>query len=187
MSVLNRAGLLSIVASLTGLSTAASEWRLDPNAFVGDTDQAKVQLLLTHFKAVGVDEHRYHVSDGTDGYEAGTWWVQELGNRDLIVQVSCESFAAGIEAAEIIDNIRTRIRAAAVTAQLNAIGLALEWMGPSVRRQLVVDQREVSAAAADLKLAAVANFVSLVILPDVGGDFIETVNTTNVVPITETS
>lgn len=180
--VLNKEGLRSIIAGLTGLSDGATLWELDPQSYISDTDRARVTLEVIGMGAVGVDEHRRQLSDGTDGYPAGTFWTQELGNRHVRLTVKAEAFDAGVEACEFIDAVRTGIRADASTAALNAIALAFVWAEEATPLKLVINERRVNMAVADFTFAGIAQQVSNVIPPGVGGDYIAVVNGNNVVP-----
>jgi len=178
--VVDKVGLLGVLASLTDLSAGASQWSLDPDSMVGDQDRAKVELTIFSITAVGVDEHRRVLSDGTDGYPAGTWYVTEIGNREVIVNVRAKTYDKSVEAAELVDQIRTRIRADAVNAQLDALALAFQWAGPTVMQRAVEDNREVSVASADFRFGAIARWVSVV--DPTGAGWIQTVNSNNQIP-----
>ncbi len=180
--VLQREALRAIIGSLTGLSDSATYWGIDPNSAIGDSDRAQVQLDLFSMSALAVDEHRRYLSDGTDGYSAGTYWTLEIGNRELVITVRAEALDKAVEAEEIIDQIRTSVRSDAVTAKLNAINLAFVWATKATRLPARIDSRAVNTAVADFEFAGIAQFVSSVIPPGVGGDYIATVNTNNVVP-----
>ena len=175
--VLDKAGFRAIIASLTGLSVPATEWGLDPNAFVGDLDRAKVQITLESMEATGVDEHRRAL--GPPGYPAASFITTEIGNRTLHVNLYAECFDYQIEAAELIDLVRTGIRADAVTAQLNAINLAFEWMSVTTRIAQVRNERALNAATADIRLAGINYIVSG---NETNEGWIETVNGNNIIP-----
>lgn len=181
MRVVDKEGLRTIIASLTDLSDYATSWDLDPERPVGDTDRAKVSLKLMSVHAIGVDEHRRVYNP--PGYPAGSFVTTEIGNREIRVTVYAECYDATVEAAELLDQIRTRIRADAVTAQLNAINLALEWAEKTVMLPTVHDNRLVSAAACDFRFGAIASWVSSV---TTAGDWIATVDGNNVIPGTLT-
>ena len=152
--VLNKAGLAAIIASISGLSSHATEWEPDPNAYISDLDRAKVSLSLFGLQAVGVDEHR--VTFNPPGYPTGSLVTTEIGNREVIVNVYAEAYDYTLEAAEIVDFIRTGIRADAVTAQLNSINLAFEWMAKTTKIPAVRNERALSAASADIRFGGIA-------------------------------
>lgn len=179
-AVIDRDGLLAILGSLTDKSPGATEWDIDPTSIVGDQDRAKVELTIFSIIPVGVDEHRRALSDGTDGYPAGTWYVTEIGNREVVVTVRARTYDRGAEASELVDQIRTRIRAEAVTARLDAIALAFQWAGNTVPQRTVEDNREVSVASADFKFGGIARWVS--VIDPTGAGWIQTVNGNNVIP-----
>lgn len=179
--VVNKPALQAIIASLTGLSVPATEWGLDPNAFVGDTDRAKVQLTIERIEALGVDEHRR--AYGPPGYPATAFVTTEIGQREIHINLYAECFDYSVEAAELIDLVRTGIRADAVTAQLNAINLAFEWMSTTTPIRQVRNERALNAASADIRFGGINSVVS-------GNEnntgFIDVVNGANVVPGTFT-
>jgi hypothetical protein len=184
--VVDHAGLLAVITGIAettwGLGATVAFWEDDPNPMVSDTDAAQITLSAPKIDAVGVDEHRRHLSDGTDGYAAGTFWTLEVGNRKVMITIKAQTFNKGVAAAELVDAIRTGLSSDTVTAQLNALNLAFVWASNSVRIKVNVDERVVSTAAADFEFAGVSQFVSQVILPGVGGDYIASVNTNNIVP-----
>jgi hypothetical protein len=182
-TILDKDGFLALIASLTGLSPGATFWSLDPNPAVGDQDRAQVKLEVFNMEALGVDEHRRHISDGTDGYPDQTWWVQEIGNRHIHINIRAEAFDKGVEAAEIIERVRTLIRADANTARLDAMRLAYVWSEKTIRLPTTYDTRVVNVATADFLFAGISNIVSEIVLQQ---GWIETVNGNNQVPGTIT-
>lgn len=176
-AVVDKVGLLAILTGLTDLSPAAMQWGLDPTLIVGDQDRAKVELTIFSIIPVGVDEHRRVLSDGTDGYPANTWYVTEIGNREIIVNVLARTYDKSVEAAELVDQIRTRVRAEAVTARLDAIAIAFQWASNTVMQRTVEDNREVSVASADFKFGGIARWVS--VIDPTGAGWIATVNSPN--------
>lgn len=179
MNVLNKDAFRAIIASLTGLSDGATVWELDPQPYIGDQDRAKVYLQLFSMEALGVDEHRRAFNPG--GYPPGSFVTTEIGNRTLKITIRAEVFDRGQEASELIDLIRTGIRAEAVTAKLNAINLAYVWSEQATNLRTRVDTRMVNAAVADFTFAGIASQVS-----DRQGDYILTVNGNNQIPGTVT-
>ncbi len=178
--VLDREGLQAIVAGLTGLSPAATIWALDPEPMIGDQDRARVVMQLFSMESLGVDEHR--PAFGPPGFPADNYVITELGNRTLRITMRAEVFDAEVEAAELLDAIRTGIRTEASTEALNAINLAFVESHPATYVRYIVDDRHVNAAIADFVFAGIAQLVS-----DPNADYIETVNGNNVVPGTITS
>lgn len=186
MPVLDRDGFKALIAQLADMPPGTVYWEIDPNPVVSDTTQAEIQLKLFSISALHVDEHRRHVSDGTDGYPAGAFITQEIGNRELRITLIAKTFNRGVEAMELIDKVRTAIRADTVVAQLNAMNLALEWIEKPLPMPTVYEQRGVSVAACEFKFGGINQTVA-VIPPNQGGDYINTVNGTNVVPGTFSS
>ena len=183
MNVLDKDGFLSLIASISGLQPTSVYWWIDPTPTVSDIDRAQVRLEVFNMYALGVDEHRRHVSDGTDGYPVNTYWVQEIGNRHITINIRAEAYDRGVEASEIIDRIRTLIRADAVTAQLDALRLAYVWSEKAMRVPNAADSRALNTATADFTFAGIANIVSET---QNNQGWIETVNGTNQIPGTLT-
>jgi hypothetical protein len=186
MPVLDVVGFRALIASLTNLSDGATSWATDPQDFVSDTDRAKVSLDLFSMEALAVDEHRRCYD--APGQPANSFTTLEIGNRTLVVTIRAESFDSGAQAAELLDQIRTGIRAEAVTEQLNALLLAFVWAEKATRVQYKIDNRVVNCAIADFTFAGIAQQVSSVYIDGSGttGGYISTVNTTNIVPGTLT-
>lgn len=183
--VLNKPGLLSVIQACVapyGLSPAAVSWALDPQAIIGDVDRAKVTLQVFGMKANGVDEHRYIYNDPAQ--PANSLETLELGNREVKVTVKVEAFDYEVEAAEIIDVIRTSIRTERNTLALNAISLAFIWAEEATPVRMVINEREVNVAVADFTFGGVAQQVSSVAVDGSDNDitWIQTVNGNNVVP-----
>jgi hypothetical protein len=175
-SVLDRTGLQTLIASLASLDVSNVEWDPDPSAAMVSPESAtRVTLTLFGLSALGVDEHRVAFSPG--GYPANSMVTTEIGNRDIIVNIMVEAYDLAIEAAEVMDRIRTGIRADASTATLNGLNLALVWMTRTTRVRMTAEQRAVSVATADLKLAGIAQLVSSV---QVGAGWIDQIDSTPV-------
>jgi hypothetical protein len=177
--ILDKAGLLAVIAPLTGLDPSDVFWADDPHPSVSDSDRAQIKLTVFTMYALGVDEHRRHLSDGNDGYALNTFWVEELGNRHVVINVRAEVFDKNVEASELIDRIRTGVRAGAVTAQLDALRLAYVWSEKTVRVPNTADTRALNTATADFTFAGIARQVSEV---DASGGWIQTVNGNNQIP-----
>ena len=181
-NVLDRAGLQALVLSLLPGSPqpTAVVWALDPEPFVSDQDRYRVVLQLFGLESLGVDEHRQ--AFGPPGYPVDNLVYTELGNRTLRITVRAEAFDASVEAAEILDIVRTGIRTEASTEALNALNLAFVESHGSTYVRYIVDDRHVSAAIADFVFAGIAQLVS-----NPNADYIETVNGNDIVPGTITA
>lgn len=182
-NVLDRAGFAALVATIAGVDPLDVEWDIDPNAALVDP-QSQVRIALTLFgiQAQGIDEHR--VAYGPGGYPANALVTTEIGNREVTINMKVETYDLGIEAQEILDRIRTGIRSAASTAMLNSLNLAFEWAMKTMRMKMTSEQRAVSCAVCDFQFGGIAQQVSDV---NLGGGWIEHVNTDDVVPGTFTS
>lgn len=157
--VLDTAGFAAVVAScLTTLSPNAVVWKTDPEPFVGDQDRARIELDLFSMTGVAWDERR-RVYD-LPGYPANAFVTVLLGNRTLIVTVRAEAFDASVQAAELIDQVRSNLYSDDSNDALNAINLAYVEATAAVRVSYRVDERVVNCAIADFTLAGIAQHVS---------------------------
>ena len=184
MPVLDKDAFRTIIAGLTDLSDGAVVWTLDPQPFVSDQDRARVVLQLFSLTSLGVDEHRR--AYGPAGYPSNAFVTTEIGNRTLRITMRAEAFDKSVEAAEILDRIKTGIRAERVRDQLDAIAIALVDTGPATYVSYQVDERVVNAAIADFTFAGIAQHVTTEI-PDgaidptsqsVPGNYIDSVTIT---------
>lgn len=184
-SVFDTEGFADIVACIlddtASLSPYAVIWDTDSDPFISDRDRARVVLDIFSISALAVDEHRRAFEP--DGYPATSFVTQEIGNRTIVLTVRAEAFDKRVQAAELIDMIRTGIRAEKVTAQLNAINLAYVWSEQATRVKYKVDQRVVNAAVADFTFAGIAQQISSV---EINEGWISTVDGNNIVPGTLT-
>jgi hypothetical protein len=149
---------------------------------VGDQDRALVILKYVGLKSIGVDEHRY-LFEPPDVPNA--FVVQEIGNREITVNIRAESYDSGAEALEVLDLIKTKIRSEAAKAALNALRLAFVWAEKSLQQDYIVDNREVCAAFCDFTLAGIAAYYSSQTdqgPESPGGDWIATINDTGTIP-----
>ena len=186
-SVVNKPGLAAIVQScLLNISPFGVLWKNDPQSFVSDQDRGRIVLDVFSIRGLAWDERRRVY--GLPGYPANAFVTVLLGNRTVIVNVRAEGFDASVEAAEIIDQIRSNIYSDASVAALNAINLAYVSAEPAVRVDYKVDERVVNAALCDITFAGIAQHVSSVSIDGSGDDVttIATVNTDNTVPGTLT-
>lgn len=180
--ILDREGFRRIIVGLSGLHDGAVVWDLAPAPIIGDSDRALVTLEIFNISAVHVDEHRayYFTADGEEPNGAAEFF--QVGNRHVVITMRAEAFDVEEEATEILDRIRTGVRADAITAQLDALNLAFVWAEPTMRFHKHVDTRVVNSAICDFTFAGIAQQITRVIPPNAGGDYIQTVNTTNLVP-----
>jgi hypothetical protein len=179
--VVNKEAFQDVVRQLSGLSANAVYWENDGVPFVGDQDRAVISMTLKTLDAVAVDEHRRDL--GPPGYPVTAFVTTEIGNREVFITLRAETFDKTVEAGELLDQIRTGIRAEGVRDQLNAISLAYEWSSKTIVMPTVVDQRIVSAAAADFRFGGIGQLVSSI---QNNQGWISTVNNTNTIPGTVT-
>ncbi len=184
--VLDTEGLRRIFVAVSDLSDSTTSWNTDGQNFTGDRDRARISLDLFSLQALAVDEHRRAYN--LPGQPANSFTTTEIGNRTLVITVRAESYDGGAQAAELLDRIRTGIRAEVVRDALNEIGLAYVWSEQATRVQYVIDNRIVNCAVADFTFGGVAKQVSSVVVDGSGsvGGYISTVNTNNTVPGTLT-
>jgi hypothetical protein len=188
--VLDREKFREVIAGILnnacGLSRNATRWETDPRGMISDTDRADVSLEVFSMSALAVDEHR--VVYNLPGQPANSLTTSEIGNRTIVITLRAEAFDKSVEASELIDAIRTGIRAETVTAQLNAINLAYVWSEQATRVRVTVDERVVNTAIADFTFAGIAQQVTSVVIDGSGaeGGWIQTVDGNNIVPGTLT-
>lgn len=176
MKVVDKAALLAIIAPLTGLSSPTSVlWANDPQPMISDIDQAKVTIKLTSIGANGIDEARYTFTDNSElsPPAPSLFETSEVGQRDVVLSLRAEVFEAGAEAVEILDAVRTGLRKQSTADALNGILLAVQTMEPTVDLPTTYDNRVVSVASMDVKLAGLAQSSET----EVGFGWIDTVNT----------
>lgn len=171
--VLDKEGLRKVFVGLSGLSDFATSWELSPDPFVGDQDRVKINLKLTNMRSIGVDEHRTALNP--PGYPATAFVTTELGNRLFTIQVKVEAYDADVEAIEIIDALRTGIRAEDTNAKLYDLMIALVEIMPAIMLPTSYDNRVVSVAACDFVFAGIAQKVSKV---EIDQGYIETIDGT---------
>jgi hypothetical protein len=161
-NVLDHDAFAALIATLAGLNVTNVNWDpITPDFAMIDPESAtKITLSLFGLSALGVDEHRTEFEP--PGYPAQALVTTEIGNREVTINMMVEVYDRGIEAAEIIDRIRTGIRAEASTASLDAMLLALEWVTPTTPLRMTREQRTVSAATADFRFGGIAQQVSAV-------------------------
>lgn len=185
--VVDVAGFQAIVASCWGTGApTATIWKTDTEPFIGDQDRARVVLDIFSIDGDMWDERRRVY--GLPGYPANAYVTVLLGNRTVRIAVRAEAFDAHVQAAEIIDAIRSNLYSDDSNASLNAINLAFISAEAAVRVSYRVDERVVNCAVADFTFGGVAQHVSGVAIdgnvPTVGQDptWIQTVNTNNAIP-----
>jgi hypothetical protein len=185
-NVLDKDGFSKIVADVTGLSENGVTWKTDPDPFIGDQDRARVVLDLFSMTGLGWEERRRRYN--VPGYPANALVTILLGNRTLIITVRAEAFDKSVEAAELIDKLRSATLADDTIEDLNALNLAFVSASAATRVSYVVDERVVNAAIADFTFAGVAQHVAGIAVDDrvpargTEPTWIETVNDNNEIP-----
>jgi hypothetical protein len=160
-SVLNKDGFAALIATLASVNPEDVVWDPSPDFAMASPETAtKITLTLFNIAAQGVDEHRVAFNPG--GYPANSLVTTEIGNREVTINCLVEVYDRDREAAEIIDAIRTGIRAASSTGALNALNLAYEWSNKTIRFAMQREQRVVSAATADFMFGGIAQLVSAI-------------------------
>lgn len=176
--VLAKDALLAIVGPLTGLSQDAIVWGLDGQPAVNEVDNAIVRFVVRGFAGVGVDQ-TVRVYDSTTGANQS----QQVGQRVLRIQVLCEAYDAGVEASEILDQLRTGLFTDDTTNATTAANLAFQRATGTVNVPTEYEERVVNAATFDLFLGGAA-VTDLLPPRDGTPGWIATVNGNNKVPLT---
>lgn len=158
--VVNKPGFLALIDSLTGLQPGATVWVNDPRPMIGDVNFAQVTLEMFSSTALGIDEHRRESStDPVSG--APTMTSDDLGNRDIMITVKAYTYVYEAEATEILESIRAGLRLETSVAAMDVINLALVWAGTITRIPTVADNRALSSAALDIKIAGVSHIQTI--------------------------
>lgn len=176
-AVLDRAGLQQIIVGVLECQPTSVIWDTDPEPMVSDQDRYIVKLDLFSMTGDGWDEKRREFEP--DGYPPNSYVTFLVGNRTLIITVRVEAFDAGVDAAEIINQIRIGLFADSVIDQLNAVSLAFADSTQSTRVKYSVDTRVVNTAVADFTFLGVALKVASV---EIDSGWIDTVNGDDIVP-----
>lgn len=157
--VLDKEGFAAVIQKcLQSISLNGVVWKTDPEPFVGDQDRARVVLDLFSMTGLGWEERRRVY--GLPGYPSNAYVTVLLGNRTLTITMRAEAFDKSVEAAEIIDQIRSAMLSDDVVDALNAINIAFVSDGPAVRVDYAVDTRVVNCCIADFTFAGIAQHVS---------------------------
>ncbi len=174
-NIVDKVSFSALIAALAHVGPYSVFWTTDPNPPVSDLDRMLVELkLLSISSYLGTDEHLLEYNP--PGYPPDTSIIQDIGNREVRIQVKVKTYDLALEAAEVMDLIRTGMRYQTTTTTLNGISLALEYIEQTVDLPTVAEDRAVSCCACDFMFGGIANQTSQIFLPGVGGDFISTVN-----------
>lgn len=157
--VLDTAGFASVIAKcLVSLSPNAIVWKTASDPFIGDQDRARITLDLFSLRGLGWEERRRVYA--LPGYPANAFVTVMLGNRTLIITARADVYDKDAQAAELLDQIRSRMIDDDIIEALNAINIAFVSSHPATRVDYVVDERVVNCAVADFTFAGVAQHVS---------------------------
>ena len=174
-NVVNKPAFSALIAQLAQVGPYSVFWTTDPNPPVNDIDRILVELkLLSISSNLGTDEHLLEYNP--PGYANDTSIIQDLGNREVRIQVKVKVYDPALEAAETMDLIRTGMRYQITTTTLNGIALALEYIEGTVDLPTVAEDRAVSCCACDFMFGGIANQTSQIFPAGTGGDWIATVN-----------
>ena len=131
-------------------TNAANSWHSwDPAA---GRPPVRVELRLQLVQASGIDEVRQHYDSGS-----GMRTEELCGNRELTVSVriESESQADGEDAVgQLASYLRTRLRRPTILAALQAAGLGLADILPTVTADYVDQDRDLSVSVTDLLVLA---------------------------------
>lgn len=143
-----RDGLEALVPTLLG-ADVHSQWRDKPRDFV-----AKGAIALLHlrsFRTLGTDEQRMTYDAGA---AAGSeMQVDVVAQRQCTLSVLVECFAQDVTAFELLEKLRIRLQRPAARVALSAIDAAFVRADEAQELPTTYDQRVISAASVDVRLA----------------------------------
>lgn len=145
-----KTGLMSIIQPLTGLSATSVVWDEDPQPMVSDVDRALVTLKLGSYASNGVDEVQSSFDD-VRGYQ-----TVQVGQRNVTLTIRVETYDKSVEASEILERLRIRLRRGSVGTSLNNIRLALQTIDATQKANTKYDNRVMNVSIMDIHLAAVS-------------------------------
>jgi hypothetical protein len=176
---LPKAVLLELLEKISGVQ---SVWKTDQRPHLGQrplTEHSWTLLGVQSYQSVGVDELR-QVYDPPPIDANNTILV---GQRQFTLVVECYSLDANLEAFDLAERVRFRLRSQVARGIFSPAGLSLRDIQPAVTVARTVD-------AGQSKRALLASIVdvrwNLVVYADPldpgEDDYIQTVDTANVVP-----
>ncbi len=169
-AILLKDQLMAVVQPLTGLPPWAVRWEKDPRPMVSDISRALVTMSLKTSEALGgSDDKRRTIEDDNLTLEVA-------GQRILTLTLKCEVYDFSAEATTILEQVRTLLHA---EFQLDALGLSRISSRLINDLPTTYDNRVVNVAVLEIRLGQVVSFVAS---KKIGQGWIDTVNTTNVVP-----
>lgn len=170
--------LIALIQTISGVQV---QWVRDPRVLLGlspNGESAWVLLSVGPVRNIGGDELR-GLYDSTNNQNV---WLQ-LGDRSFTLKCAVRSMDATLEGADLCERIRFGIRTATARAIFVPQNLALQTIQPNVPTPFFAAGQFVDGWQLDIRMGwrAAADPVD----PGEGG-YIQTVNGTNIVPITTT-
>lgn len=142
-----KAVLIQLIATLSGVETL---WRSDavppaPGRGAG-LERARIWLRLSSYTSQGVDEQRavFNVTTGQNS-------VVNVGQRQFTLNVKAESFTPTIEAFDLCERVRFRLRTQTARAIFVPAKLGLRDVQAITAFESVADSRTVLCASMDIR------------------------------------
>lgn len=174
MALIDKTVLMGYIQPLTGLLATSVVWEKDPEPFISPVDNAIVKLNLLSYSSRGIDDVTRTFTSGMSPFLT----TVQQGLRSVNLQIKVEVYNKSSEAVEVLETIRTALKNLNNIYALNALGLALFSIGPTIDLPTHYDNRVVSVASMTISLGATSTYTET---PSVDG-WMDTVNTDDTVP-----
>lgn len=157
-----KAALLTLIQTLSGVQT---KWRTDPEFVAGiapgiASSHAWIWLSVTSMRSLGVDDYRQVFNQATGNLDS-----QIAGNRLFTLSCRAESYDVNIEAFDLVEAVRIRLRSFKARGIFAPAGLALVDIQPTaVFTNVVTDsgtKRTLKVATMDIRWAYVSTYSPL--------------------------
>jgi hypothetical protein len=142
-----KAALLLLIQTLSGVQTM---WRTDAAPAIPGMgpglERARIWLRLTSYGSVGVDEQREEYDPVADQND-----IVNIGQRQLTLSIRAESLDANLEAFDLCERIRFRLRTWTARTLFAPAGLSLRDVQPIAVLEQKVDTRIMKVAVMDVR------------------------------------
>jgi hypothetical protein len=154
-----KAALLTLVQTLSGVQ---AKWRTDPEFVAGmapgvASSHAWIWLSVTSTRAIGVDDYRQVFNAAMGNLDS-----QIAGNRMFTLSLRAESYDVNIEAFDLVEAVRVRLRSFKARGIFAPAGLALVDIQPTaVFTNVITDagtKRTLKVAVMDIRWAYVSTY-----------------------------
>lgn len=173
---LPKAALLSLISTLSGVQAF---WRTDKTPAVPGTgpalERARVWLRVNSYVTNGIDEERAIYNATTQANDRIV-----VGQRQFTLSLRAESVDANLEAYDLCERIRFRLRSLTARAIFAPANLSLRDVQPMSVLETIAAGRVMRVAVMDVRW----NLVVFADPNDGGGGIIETVNSGGFIPST---